>query len=321
LPSRTGYINLGIVKGIKGFRERLAAMAATEEQRIAVRLDDRAVIALGGADARGFLQGLVTNDVAAVAPDRAVYAALLTPQGKVLFDFFLFEIAGVLHVDCAADAAAALAKRLSMYRLRADVTIEDARGALAVTALPWDGAAAAVGLDGAEGACCEYQGGAAYVDPRCAAMGVRLCLPAGVAADVTPGPAEAYRARRIALGIAEGAELAVGRGLPLEAGLDELHGIAFDKGCYVGQEVTARMKSRGLVRNRVMPVRIEGAPPAADAPIRADGAEAGELRVLMGAAGLAMMKLEALERAEREGLSLTAGDARVTVTRPPWSEA
>ena len=286
----------------------------------AVPLEDRAVVALGGGDARRFLQGLITNDVGDVAADRAVYAALLTPQGKTLFDFFVFEYGGALHLDCAADGVEALVKRLSMYRLRADVTIEDVSAALAVTALPHADAPAAVGLAAAEGAAGTFEGGIAYVDPRCAGMGVRLCLPRGIAPEAfDSAPHDVYDARRVGLGIAEGSELAAGRALPLEAGLDDLHAIAFDKGCYVGQEVTARMKSRGLVRNRMVPMRIDGVAPSPDTAIRLGEREAGELRVVHGNTAIAMMKLDALKRAEADHGTLTAGDARLTPERPDWA--
>jgi folate-binding protein YgfZ len=291
----------------------------TDESDIrAVALDDRAVIALEGADVRTFLQGLVTNDVEAVAPDRAIYAALLSPQGKMLFDFFLFEIAGTLHLDCAADTAQDLTKRLSMYKLRADVSISDASDTLAIIALPGATAPQAAGIGGAEGACIPLGAGVAFIDPRCAAMGVRFCLPKGEAPPgFAPAAHDAYDTHRIRLGIAEGAEIAAGRGLPLEAGLDDLHGIAFDKGCYVGQEVTARMKSRGLVRNRLLPVHLDGAGAAADTPVKVDGTEAGALRVVRGQDAIAMMKLEALDRADA-GEPFHAGDASVTVARPAW---
>ena len=190
-------------------------------------LTDRALLRLSGEDVRPFLQGLVTNDVATLGPDRPVWAGLLTPQGKALFDFILWADGADVLVDCEADAADALAKRLSMYRLRRAIAIarEDA------LAVHWS-------LDGS---------GAA--DPRLAELGSRWLAPAD-------GPATGWRAHRLPLGVAEGlAELGSDRTLWLECNAGELGGVSFTKGCYVGQENTARMHHRGKVNRRLVVVR------------------------------------------------------------------
>src|SRR5690348_8047791 len=194
-------------------------------------LQDRAIIALSGPDTRGFLQGLITNDVDELAPDKPLYAALLTPQGKILFDFLLVDGGeGTVLVDCWAPARDALIKRLTLYRLRAKVEIAP-RNDLAVFA-SWDG---------------DTLPGLVFSDPRLAALGRRSFAPNAA------GPGE-YLAHRLALGIPEAADLGSDKTFALDAGLDELHGVAFDKGCYIGQELTARMKHRGTARKRILPV-------------------------------------------------------------------
>ncbi|WP_448658716.1 YgfZ/GcvT domain-containing protein [Sphingomonas sp. CJ99] len=189
-------------------------------------LADRAVIAVRGAEARAFLQGLVTNDTAAVAPDRPLWAGLLTPQGKALFDFILWGDGADVLVDCEAGEAEALIRRLTLYRLRRPVTIE--RNALAVHWSPDPG-----------------QG---VPDPRLSALGWRwLGEPGG--GDASP----AWRVHRLALGVTEGAgELGQDKTLWLEANARELNGVSFTKGCYVGQENTARMHHRSKVNRRLM---------------------------------------------------------------------
>lgn len=279
-----------------------------------VSLDDRGVLALGGADARGFLQGMVSNDVTLVGPERAIYAALLTPQGKYLFDFIIFEQDDELLLDVEAARRQELAQRLTMYRLRAKVTIEDRTDALAVVALP--------GVGGERGTARPFAGGVVAVDPRLAELGSRAVLPrAGlVPAMAEHGldalPAAAYEAHRLALGVpASSTDLVVQKSLLLESNFVELAGVAFDKGCYVGQELTARTKYRALVRKRLLPVRVEGDLPEPGTPLMLQGREAGEMRSGLGGCGIALVRLEALEG----GMPvLEAGDSRVTPQWPAW---
>ena len=264
------------------------------------RLDDRAVIALSGQDARTLLQGLITNDIEKLAPGRALYAALLTPQGKVLFDFIIVEGDGAVLLDCAAVTADALAKRLTMYRLRAKVEIE--RRPQLVVMAGWGG---------------ESLPGIAFTDPRLAALGTRSIMAAAEAP--TPNQTtEAYRAHRLNLGAPESADFGQDRMFALDADLEQLQGVDFKKGCYVGQELTARMKHRGTARKRLLPiVTADGAAlPAPDTAVTAGGKGVGEISSAYGPRGFALIRLDRLE--EAGDAPLQAGEQSVTLLKPNW---
>jgi len=287
-----------------------------------VALGGRGLIRLTGDDTTAFLQALVTNDVERVSESRAVYAALLTAQGKYLHDFFMFSHQGALWLDCEAARLEDLAQRLTRYKLRAKVEMEDASSDLAIFALP---GAHALGL--APGRAIHFGGGIAYGDPRLATMGARCALPPDQAqaslaeAGFTAGSAKQYHRLRISLGLPDGShDMAVEGALPLENGFDELNGIDFDKGCYVGQEVTTRMRTRKLVRKRLLPVAIDGAPPACGTPVMRGDAEAGEMRAVAGASGLALLRNDHVEAAAAGDGALTAGGAVIRPLKPGWAD-
>lgn len=289
-----------------------------------VRLERRAIIAVGGDDRRAFLQGLISNDVTRLAPDRALFAAMLTPQGKFLFDLFLAEAAdGTILIDTEADRAEALVRKLTLHRLRAKVTIEPV-AALSVHAAWGDGAAARLGLPAAAGSAQPVAGGIALVDPRLAAAGVRLLLSEGggealAAAGFAPAGFEDWDRARIGLGLPDGArDMEPEKALLLENGYEELAGVDFDKGCYMGQELTARTRYRGLIRKRLMPVVIDGPTPAPGAIVRHGETEAGEMRSSAGEVGLALIRLEAFRATGGEGLR--CGEATLTARRPDWAK-
>lgn len=268
-----------------------------------IELPRRGVVALEGGDVADFLQGIITNDVSQVSPSRSIYGALLTPQGSFLHDFLIAEHGGALLLDCDADSLPDLVKRLGMYRLRADVSIDDQHGRWRVLAL--------LPASGAPGAARGWRGGVAFTDPRNAGLGDRALLPAdkehGDPPGLRQGAPEEYTALRIGLGVADGAEdLVQGGTKPLEGGLDDLNGISFDKGCFVGQEVTARMKHRGLVRKRMVPVAFEGPPPPPGTPVSNGRSVVGEIR--SGTRDLAMALLR-LDQMDSEHLH--AGDLRI----------
>lgn len=282
------------------------------------------MLAISGEDARSFLQGLITNDMDALTPDHAIYAALLTPQGKYLYDFFLVEHDGTILLDCTADRREGLKRRLAMYKLRAKVAIDDAAEDIQIYALIGRGAPEALGLREEPGHCRPFRGGVAYVDPRLSAMGARAILPADSASallttEFSAADAATYEALRISLGIPEsGIDLVPEKSFPLECGFEELNGVDFDKGCYVGQEVTARMKHRSLVRRRLFPVAFNGPTPETGASVTRDGADAGEIRSVADGVGLALLKLDHARAAIETGAPLEIGNARAMLERPEW---
>lgn len=281
------------------------------------RLDDRGVVSVAGPDAVKFLQGLVTNDVAHLktSPDAlafdaaAVHAGLLSPQGKILFDFFCVRTPDGFVLDVARDKAHDLAKRLSMYKLRAAADIKDAPDDFVCLAL-WGPNAASSG---------PAVGTVAFHDPRCSGLGQRILAEARFATDIASATnglnvaASAYHAHRIGLGVAEGGkDYAFADTYPHEANFDLFNGVSFTKGCYVGQEVVSRMQNKTVVRKRV--VKVLGSAPLksgddvlfGDVPIGVIGSAAG-------LDALAMLRLDRAIEAQEKGIELTAGGAHLTV--------
>ncbi|HET7335005.1 MAG TPA: hypothetical protein VFI93_07795 [Rhizomicrobium sp.] len=263
-------------------------------------LEDRAVIAVQGAEAHGLLNGLVTNDLEPLASGKPVYAALLTPQGKVQFDFLIVKGAGENEylLDCAADAADRLLKRLTLYRLRAKVVLErrDMRVAAA-----WNGEAALPGIS--------------YADPRLTALGSRALVSAGEEPE-TNATADDYTAHRLSLGVPQAADFGFETCFALEADLADLNAISFTKGCYVGQELTARMKHRGTARKRLLLVQSDAALPDAGTNLTTDGKAIGEILSVHGATGFALVRLDRL--AEAGDAPIMAGETTVSVIKPAW---
>jgi folate-binding protein YgfZ len=287
---------------------------------------DRAIIAVAGEDRQTFLQGLISNDTAKISASRAIYATLLTAQGRFLFDLFVADEADRYLVDCASPRRADLVKRLSMYRLRSKVTIADADNDWCVALVFGDRAASAFGVGAGAGNAAVFGGGIAYVDPRLPELGVRLILPRGTARqELAKLPAAedldggAYHRLRIGLGVPDAArDLTPEKSILLENGFDELNAVDWQKGCYMGQELTARTRYRGLVRKRLLPVRIEGAAPAPGTPLMLGDRELGEMRSASadGTIGLAMVRLEAL--AKDASPTFIAGDTKLSPDIPGW---
>jgi tRNA-modifying protein YgfZ len=289
-------------------------------------LPDRGLIRLFGPDAKGFLQALVSNDIARLDGQRAIYAALLTPQGKYLHDFFVVALADALWLDCERARQADLQRRLTLYRLRSKVDISDASGGFAVAAIFGGDAPAALGLPPEAGHGRDLGGGIVYVDPRLTALGARAILPASGAGAALGAmclgqAAEGdYDAHRLTLGVPDGSrDLEVEKTLLLEAQFEALHGVDFAKGCYVGQELTARTKYRGLLKRRIYQVEGEGPLPAADTPVMHGAKEAGVMRTSRGRTGLALLRIEQVEAAEAAGESLLAAGVRVRTVSPAWA--
>jgi tRNA-modifying protein YgfZ len=281
-------------------------------------LEDRGVIRITGDDARDFLQGLISNDINNVKPDRTIYAALLTPQGKYLFDFFITEHNDALLFETQQTRIPDLIKRLNLYKLRAKAELEDVSEDWRVAAIWGEGAAETLSLPSDAGSTGSCGQGIAFVDPRLAAAGLRVLLPRGDALpEITESTAKAYDSHRLALGLPDGSrDLVLEKSILLESGFDELHGVDWNKGCYMGQELTARTKYRGLIKKRLVPISIDGPLPEPGTLVTAGDKTVGEVRSGRDKRALALIRLEALENGSTP---LHAGDATVTPEKPDWA--
>jgi len=293
-------------------------------------LETRGLLQIAGADTRSFLQGLMTTDINKASETRALYGALLTPQGKYLHDFFVAQMGDCVYLEAEKARLPDLKKRLLLYKLRADILIADVTGEFQIYALFGEGALAALDFDVAAGAARAFKGGCLSVDPRLAAAGARAILPVirvpeGTAPDFKGFAAadfDEYDRFRIGLGLPDGSrDLVPEKSLLLDYGFDELNGIDWEKGCYVGQEVTARMKHRGLSRKRLLPVTLAGKTPAPGTLVQLGERNVGTLTSVCGDIGLALLQLDAVEKAAQEGPEgnlLQAGETRITPTPPSW---
>jgi tRNA-modifying protein YgfZ len=267
-------------------------------------LADRAVLRLSGRDRTTFLQGLVTADILGLAAGAARWVALLTPQGKILFDFLVVEQGDDILLDCARAQLEELMKRLAFYKLRAQVSIEPVPGMAVAAALP----------------DCQIAVPSAIVfaDPRLTDLGSRALISDDHLSALNADASD-YRARRIALGIPDTVE-DIGSGVlfPHEANLDQLGGVSFTKGCYVGQEVVSRMEHRGTARNRILPIAADR-PLIKGSDITGRGRAFGQVLSCEGTRALALIRLDRLAEALDAGDPIIADDAAVTVLQPAWA--
>ena len=281
----------------------------------AALLPDRGVVKVAGDDARRFLNGLASNDMTKVAPGQARFAALLMPQGKIIVDFIAAEAepddGGGFFLDCPRALAPALVEKLNFYKLRAKIAVEDLSAALGVMAV-WDSAALS-------------DFGLSYADPRLPALGARTILPPHLAAEAaadlgaTLTDAETYDAHRIALGVPRGGmDFIYGDTFPHEADMDQLAGVDFQKGCYIGQEVVSRVEHRGSARSRIVPVAFELAP-APNLPVMAGEKEVGTLMSTAKGHGLAMLRIDRVADALAAGTPLLCGNLPIHLSKPDWA--
>jgi folate-binding protein YgfZ len=279
-------------------------------------LPDRGVVRVAGPDAEKFLNGSITADLKTLAKQAAVHSALLTTQGKMMFEFFALKAPdGGFLLETAKDLADDLVKRFKAFMLRAKVEVENVSSAYEVAAI-WGGELPASDKR------------IVYADPRLPEMGSRLLvpIPPGITAD--PGDVEgdaewvtteAYHAHRIALGVPEaGKDFPIGDTYPHEADFDQLNGVSFAKGCFVGQETVARMKHKGVVRKRVVPVEA-AAPLTSGAPIMIGEAEIGSIGSVVGTRGLALIRLDRAAEASAKGQAILADGVAISLRKPDWA--
>jgi folate-binding protein YgfZ len=282
----------------------------------AALLPDRGVVKVAGDDARSFLNGLLTADISQVTPASPRFAALLTPQGKIVVDCIVVEApardGGGFFLDCPNTHTEELVRKLNFYKLRAKVIVEDLSGILSVLAVWDDNDGATYGLT--------------YADPRLPALGRRIMLlphlteQAAAQLGAVLTAAAAYEAHRIALGVPRGGlDFAYGDAFPHETDMDQLGGVDFDKGCYVGQEVVSRIEHRGTARNRIVQVAIEGAAPNPGLPVMAGDRQVGMTGSSAGQRGIAMLRLDRLGEAAAAGVPLVAGAATLRPRKPDWA--
>jgi tRNA-modifying protein YgfZ len=259
-------------------------------------LASRAIFSVEGDEAVGFLNNLVTCDLGALETEQAAYGALLTPQGKVLFDFFALRTVEGFLIDCALSQRMEFLQKLGMYKLRAKVSIA-ARDELEVGAMPDDDPLPL-----------------AYADPRISSMGFRMIAPKG-----TLPHGGGYDEWRISQGLADSdADIGVGKLFPHEANLDHLHGVSFTKGCYVGQEVVSRMEHRSTARSRIVTIAYHGAAPPSGTLLMSGDKNIGMALSSAGSAGLAMVRLDRLQESSEP---VTANGAKADVQIADWLKA
>jgi tRNA-modifying protein YgfZ len=282
----------------------------------AALLPDRGVIKVAGDGARGFLHGLFTADIEKLAPGTASFSALLMPQGKIIADFFVTEAptreGGGFFLDVQRTLCVSLIAKLNMYKLRAKVMIEDLSATLGVLAA-WDGSGTT-------------KQGLSFPDPRLPALGLRAMLPphlapaAAAELGATLVDAADYEAHRIALGVPQGGlDFSYGDAFPHETDMDQLGGVDFAKGCYVGQEVVSRMEHRGTARTRAVPVRYDGAAPAAGTSVTAGDRQVGTFGSAANGRALALLRLDRVSDAMAQGESLAAGGVTLHLVKPDWA--
>lgn len=287
-------------------------------------VENRGILKVSGEDRIPFLQGLLTQDMRLLTENRTLYSAFLTPQGRFLHDFFVSLWGEDIYLECERDRIPDLKKRLTLYRLRSKVALEDISQQYKIYALFGKGTLLGLDLPPEVGAAFPRWGGKIYVDPREIHIGARGILPISEAPsdmfqDFEETPFETYDIFRLNLGLPDGSrDMALERAIPLECGLDDLNAIGWDKGCYLGQELTARTKHRGLVRKRYFPVTFEGPAPSFGEKVTLEEQDVGEMLSSCAQQGLIRLRLEAREKSLKTGISLECKGTALTPHVPKW---
>jgi len=291
------------------------------EQIKYLNLPNRRVLRISGKEKRVFLQGLVSNDIMRVSKNCAIYAALLTPQGKYLHDFFILEFDDSFYLDCEADRIDDLFKRFKMFKLRSDIEIEIIDN-MTVTAFFGDHIFDLLPVDSSEGSATQWMGGILFTDPRLNKIGTRAILlqnslqSSKFKFNLSPATFDEYDTLRINLGLPDSSrDLIVDKTILLEVGFEELNGVDFEKGCYIGQELTARTKHRGLIKKRLVPVKFTGIPPASGTEIRQNNIKVGEVRSVSNSSALVLLRLESLNKSGQ----FIAGRTSLLLNKTEWA--
>jgi len=289
-------------------------------------LKERELTALTGQDSRSFLQGMISNDIDQLSPSRSIYAAMLTAQGKYLHDFIMVDRSPAVWIDSEEARCDELTERLSLFQLNSDIHIARQGHLLTVAALWGNEAISCLGLEEKVGATKPFGDGLAIVDPRLPSLGSRLIAPAAdvealiSSLGIERATSADYDSHRLRLGVPDGSrDMIVDKSFLLESNFEDLNGVAFDKGCYIGQENTARQKHRGTIRKRLVKVSIDGPPPDLGVPITWNKGEIGTMRSSRDGQGIAMIRLDRWAEAKAESAKLHAGPAIVIPVKPEWA--
>ena len=260
----------------------------------------RDTIRIGGDDRAAFLQGLVSNDVALCLPNKPIYASLLTPQGKFLYDMFVWNAGDHFLIDCAEGQGAGLLQKLKAHKLRSKISLDDVSDNFSLYAA-WGAQPADMGRW--------------IPDPRLSALGWRHLALVGTLPPITANATENdYDLHRLSLGVTDGVrDMISGKSTIQEGNIDLLNGVSWTKGCYMGQELTARIHYRALLKKRLFPVRIVGVAPAPETPITYIGKDCGDMRGSNGNLGMALIDIETAESTQAAEVPLSCGETQLFV--------
>jgi folate-binding protein YgfZ len=288
-------------------------------------LDNRGVVAVEGPDARSFLQAMISNDANNISPSNSIYAAMLTPQGKYLHDFVISQVEDRFLLETEQDRMLDLVNRLNLFRLGAEVTITAIEGDSLIAAFWGKTSPLRIANDHQPGYTTTISNCCVVLDPRLAALGYRVM---GTKLNIekfinhlSPDPVTKadFDSHRLEIGVPDGSrDIRVNKSFLLESNFEELNGVAFDKGCYVGQENTARQKHKGTIRRRLIKVNISGPPPVNNERISWKNGEIGEMRSVRDDAGMAIIRLDRWAEAKAQNAEFRAGSAIVVPVLPEW---